>query len=392
MDCPNNFYITCFSDVDRDKYSNNNSTDFTNSLPLPIDTSDGQYEIGLKHIRFQSKTPAPTNLGEETSQHMTLNVLKGPLVGPQLIKIWKKSRGVYTYKTPYHITHYNAFLTGINEFLKTTKLKLSFYMSPISDTEEVVTVDFEMDKEHWLDIPAFFSKLIGQSTTRLFPGKIKGKPVPISLYNELGEPQSVILEVCHLYLIEETMKPPIEFGFEPFLHAWADELEKSAMTYGTEIGLIHEYVGNNIFLEVICYDADERMQISPEMNKLLTLPDQYVFERDTSLIFPLKNFEPIVPPIPPTPIIIDPEKFTYIICDISESQVIAGRHVSSLAVLAREPNLTIVSKEFESVSYTPLKRQLVNAIRIKITNRDLICLPTADRTIPTYCMLHIRRS
>jgi hypothetical protein len=393
MDCPDNYFIALFSDVDQDIFQNS-STSFVNTLPVPIDTNDGQFEIGLKELRFQSNpAPASSLQSLKINNVQPIENLKGPLVGPQPINLWVKSKAIFNFASKSHIKGYTNFITAVNIFLETTELKFEIEMAILSNIELLIKFSLDKGNDHWIDVPEFFATMTGLDSTRIPNGNSQGKPVPLSIYETLGEPQELKIVLCHIYLDKEIMNPSKEFGFEPFLNEWANALERSSERFGSEFGLLHEYIDDNVFLEVICYDKEESMMVSFAMNRLMNLPDNYVFKGETNLIIPLSNFAPIPPPpIPPTPIVVDPEKFVYIICSVSEAQVVGGKHVSALAVMPREENIITVSKVFESVLYTPLIRQLISSIGIKITNRNLVCLPSSKKEFPSYCLLHIRRS
>jgi hypothetical protein len=393
MDCPDNYFVTLFSDMNQE-YFKNSTTSFTNLLPVTLDATEGQFEIGLKEVRFLSH-PAPTSFlqAEKVSTVQPIENLKGPLVGPQPINLWVKSKAIFNFSSKSHIKGYTNFISAVNLFLETTELKFEIDMFILSDIELLIKFSLDVGSDHWLEIPEFFATMTGLDSTRIPNGKSQGKPVPFSIYETLGEPQELKILLCHIYLDKELMNPSKEFGFEPFLNEWANALERSSERFGSEFGLLHEYIDDNVFLEVICYDKEESMMVSFGMNRLMNLPDNYVFKGETNLIIPLKNFEPIIPPpTPPIPIVIDPEKFVYILCNVCEVQAIGGKHVPALTVLPREDGLKTVSKIFDSVFYTPLIRQLVRSIDIKITNRNLVCLPSADKDFPSYCVLHIRRS
>lgn len=374
------FTITLFSDIDSDKF-NNSSTSFTNSVPIPIDLSSGMYEIGLVEIGFESEAVTPV---EEATHSIQLNApIQSNDIPAQEIQIWWKQ----TVENTFNYTARKSLIgliSFINEALgKEKRFSLTIFEELLDQETIKFKVAFRLDGASWLEITPEFAQLIGFTNTTIPEGAQIGSPVDLSIYDKLGKPGNVEINVCNSQKVT-VMTEPIPPGFEIFLDKWTEAINIPTASFG----LLHEYSEELVFLEVIVYSDHEKMQLSPKMNQLMNLPDDYVFDHTILLSFPISNFFPNPPVPPPTPIIIDPDKFVYISCNAVEQQVCGGSLLPVLKVLPRNKDKTFVQQRFEPVTFLPSLRQLVNSVRVCISNRNMQPLPMSNE--PTYCVLSFK--
>lgn len=374
------FTITLFSDVHCDKF-NNTFTSFTNSLPIPIDISSGRYEVGLVEIGFQSEVVPKVK--EITPIAPPPPTPSNDTISPQNIQIWWKEtiQNLFTYADRKSLI---GLISYINEALEKEKRFSLTIFEELLDREILkFKVVFRWDGDHWLEITPEFAQLIGFTDTKIPEGEHIGAPVDASIYDKLGKPGGVEINVCRYHPTTVVTKP-IQPGFVDFIDKWEEAINIPQVSFV----LLYEYSGDLVFLEVNLNEGFEKMQLSPKMNQLMNLPDEYVFDHTILLSFPISNFVPVPPVPPPTPIIVDPNKFVYISCDIVEQQVCGASLLPVLKVLPRNKDKTFVQQRFEPVTFLPSLRQLVNSVTVCISSRNMQPLPVTKES--TYCILSFK--
>ena len=376
-----NFNLTLFSDVDSDKFTNT-STSFTNSLPFPLDLSEGRLEVGLAEIKFQSDAPpAPPSL---TATPVTVKKSVMP-IGPQDITVWEQVESIIRCTYPGRHT-LSGFIGSINtEIAKEGKLDLKFQEKVISDSKSQFTVTFKRDIKSWIQITQEFAELIGLKSLRIEEGTTTGEPVDDSIYDKLGKPDSTEFKICHFIQTVVKTAATTGVGFDTFLDVWENAI--STLKFAS-IGFSHSYSGDFVILEVLMYTEGEKMKLSPIMNELINQARDYIFDHTVVLTFPKSNFIPTPTPPTPKPIFVDPNKFTYVLCDFIEPQIAGSALIPALAVLPRASTKTLVEKTFDPVYYVTPLRQVVSSVTVRIVNRNLVTLKP-DEEISS-CTLRFR--
>jgi len=353
MEVSDNLYITLFSDADKDKFPQNTPTQFRNSLPSSIDFTQGLHEVGLKKIVFECNPPPPLSLNSETRKEIQVQIPKP--IGEQKITFKVRSAAEFNY-TYLGKVDTDGFLTEIN--LDTEKkypqFKCKFLINLFPKEEKTqITVVLDTKEGSWLEIPDFFSQLIGLPE-HIPAGRHTGEKVALSLYDDLGKPDKVTLTYCEFQMVDEQTQPAPEFGFEPFIKIWAKAVDDA----GATIGLLHHYYKDQVNLQINIYEPGETMKLSPVLNLMMNLPSSFEIKSDLHVTFPASNFLPDpIPPTPPTPYIIDSDSYIHILCDIVEEQRVGGSLLPWLTTLKMEKEKSLVQKDFESVSYVPLRKQ-----------------------------------
>lgn len=374
--------VTLFSDSNNQEFPSNKSNSFRNTLPVRLDLSEG-FEVACKQIRFEyiPRPPPLTSTAKEEA------VATPTPIGPQKFSVWEPFKVEYSYAYEKRET-----LSGLLSYINTEntrrfkKFPLVLYIDYIDETSIEVTVDLQAPKGHWIEFNEQFAQFIGFDSTKIEAGTHKGKAVDIEVYNKFDRPEYVTLLYYH---IEENdnvvMQSPKTFGFEAFFDVFHDAIFATKAS----IGLFHSYFDEKVILSVVFYEPWEKIKLTAELNKLMELPEDFVFDKDTTIIFSERNFDPDAPAPKPAPPM-GSDGFIYVLCDICEPQILGGSFHPSVLVIPAPPNKEVVSREFESVSFVPAKRQDVNSIGIQLVDRYLNPIP--ESKIVSYCTLCIRRA
>jgi len=266
-------------------YPENSSTNFCSDLSIPITLPECLYEVGLVEITYRLEKTLPEEAVSTTvAKNSSVNTKKFFITPTESFTVFTANTVSLSVTKP----------AGDNLSILTSLIASEFQKQGYSleitelfgETQEQATTILrwaDTTNNRTLVLPAELSTFLGFSSTSFQPGVHKSQNPRKSEYDAFQDGKVFLFSMYYWEKKAGTVNEPEKYNTESLFLSLAAGLRQSK----AKIGILH-IIANHI-AQVRIYEEGVQLKFSANLNKLLGLPDNFIFSLPkTTLHLPKK--------------------------------------------------------------------------------------------------------